>query len=153
MENNYMRWCGMIEADDFGDKSHSAPPPLYTNAGKSNLKKGAAKPFQGWSAEGYQRFDVLYKEENSKKRHNTVTEEDDGEEVVYASHDFDDVVQGGTKITAKEEHDFNVANNVQGNEQGLEDNDQSSSDENESIQENEEANNDEDAQSDDSDNF
>jgi hypothetical protein len=33
---------------------------LYTNAGKSNQKDGAAKPFQGWTVEGYQRFDNIY---------------------------------------------------------------------------------------------
>jgi hypothetical protein len=120
LENNYMRWCGMIEADDYGDKGHTAPPPLYTNAGKSNRKNGTAKPFQGWTVEGYQRFDALYnlvktdrakysrchfeeslrnilQEENARKRQIAAEEEDDGEEVVYPSHDFDDVVRGGTR--------------------------------------------------------
>jgi hypothetical protein len=39
LENNYMRWCGMVEANDYGDKNHTAPSPLYTNAGKSNRRK------------------------------------------------------------------------------------------------------------------
>ena len=118
LENNYMRWCGMVESGDYGDKGHTAPPPLYTNAGKSNRKVGTAKPFQGWSAEGYERFDALHKmvkadraktsrcrfeemlkkmlmEENSGKRQRPVEEEDDGEDVVYPAHDFADVDRGG----------------------------------------------------------
>jgi hypothetical protein len=50
----------MVGSGDHGDKHNSASAPLYTNAGKSNRKKGAAKPFQGWTAEGHKRFDVIY---------------------------------------------------------------------------------------------
>jgi hypothetical protein len=59
-ENNYAQWSDMVGLGDHGDKHNSASAPLYTNAGKSNQKNGAAKPFQGWTAEGYQRFDVIY---------------------------------------------------------------------------------------------
>lgn len=118
LENNYARWCGMVESGDFGDKDHTAPPPLYTNAGKTNRNIGMAKPFQGWSVEGYERFNELHRlvkhdrakktreefedrlrailaEENSKRRKTKIEEEDDGEEVVYPAHDFTDVVSGG----------------------------------------------------------
>ena len=121
LENNYARWCGMVESGDFGDKNHTAPPPLYTNAGKTNRTIGMAKPFQGWSVEGYDRFNQLHglvkhdrgkktrevfednlrailAEENSKKRKLKIDEVDDGEEVVYPAHDFADVVSGGGVI-------------------------------------------------------
>lgn len=118
LENNYARWCAMVESGNYGDKDHTAPPPLYTNAGKTNRPIGMAKPFQGWSVEGYERFNELHKlvkhdrarttreefedklqsilaEENSKRRKAKIDEEDDGEEVVYPAHDFTDVVSGG----------------------------------------------------------
>jgi hypothetical protein len=60
VENNYAQWSDMVESGDHGDKINSASLPLSTNAGKSNRKNGAARPFQGWTAEGYQKFDILY---------------------------------------------------------------------------------------------
>jgi hypothetical protein len=60
VENNSARWSDMVGSGDHGDKHISASAPLYTNAGKSNQKNGAAKLFQGWTAEGYERFDVIY---------------------------------------------------------------------------------------------
>jgi hypothetical protein len=117
VEKNYARRSDMVGSGDHGDKHNSASAPLYTNAGKSNQKNGAAKPFQGWTAEGYHRFDVIYNmvkadrakdtrsgfeeelkrmvmEEYSKKRQAKKDDEEDGDEVVYLAHDFDDVVQG-----------------------------------------------------------
>jgi hypothetical protein len=128
LENNYMRWSDMAETGDYGDKNHTAPPPLYTNAGKSNRKLGTARPFQGWSVEGYERFDVLHKlvladrakqsrcrfeemlknilmEENTKKRQRPEEEEDDGGEVVYPAHDFADVDRGGISSEDKSDDD------------------------------------------------
>jgi hypothetical protein len=119
VENNYQRWTDMVNSGDLGDKHNSASAPLYTNAGKSNRKNGKAKPFQGWTAEGYQRFDVIYNcvkadrasatrisfeeelknlmmEEHSRKKQGKQNDVDDGEEVTYPSHDFDDVLPGGT---------------------------------------------------------
>jgi hypothetical protein len=118
VENNYARWSDMVGSEDDGDKHNSASAPLYPNAGKSNQKNGAAKPFQGWTAEGYKRFDVIYNmvkadrakdtrsafeeelkrmvmEEYSKKRQAKKDDEEDGDEVVYPAHDLNDVVQGG----------------------------------------------------------
>lgn len=120
LENNYARWCSMVDSGDYGDKEHTAPPPLYTNAGKTNRNIGMAKPFQGWSVEGYERFNELHKlvrvdranrtrvkfeeklreilaEENSNRRKTKISEEDDGEEVTYPAHDFADVVSGGIR--------------------------------------------------------
>jgi hypothetical protein len=111
----------MVVSGDHGDKHNSASAPLYTNAGKGNRKNGAAKPFQGWTAEGYKRFDVIYSmvkadrakdtrsgfeeelkqmvmEEYSKKRQAKKDDEEDGDEVVHPAHDFDDVVQGGINV-------------------------------------------------------
>jgi hypothetical protein len=104
VENNYAQWSDMVGSGDHGDKHNSASAPSYTNAGKSNQKNGAAKPFQGWTAEGYKRFDVIYNmvkadrakdtrsafeeelklmvmEEYSKKRQAKKDDEEDGDEV------------------------------------------------------------------------
>ena len=135
LENNYARWCGMVESGDFGDKDHTAPPPLYTNAGKTNRTVGMAKPFQGWSVEGYERFNELHRlvkqdraklsreafedklrailaEENSRVRKRKVDEEDDGEEVVYPAHDFADVVSGGIQVPRDATNDEEVDDNA-----------------------------------------
>jgi hypothetical protein len=45
VENNYARWSDMVQSGEYGDKNNKASPPLYTNAGKSNRKNGAARPF------------------------------------------------------------------------------------------------------------
>jgi hypothetical protein len=118
VENNYEQWTDMVGSGDQGNKNNSAPAPVYTNAGKSNRKNGATKPFQGWTAEGYKQFDVLYTmvradhaqasrnsfkeelkrmmmEEFSRKRQAKADDLDDGEAVVYPSHDFDNVMKGG----------------------------------------------------------
>jgi hypothetical protein len=110
VENNYAPWSDMVGSGDHGDKHNSASAPLYTNAGKSNNKNGAAKPFQGWTAEGYQRFDVIYimvKADRAKDTRSgfkeelkrmVMDDEEDGDEVVYPAHDFDNVVQGGINV-------------------------------------------------------
>jgi hypothetical protein len=59
-ENNYEGWAGMVESGDYADKKNTAPKPLYTNVGESSLENGTAKAFQGWTMEGYHRFDELY---------------------------------------------------------------------------------------------
>jgi hypothetical protein len=153
VENNYAQWSDMVESGDHGDKINSASPPLYTNAGKTSRKNGAARPFQGWTAEGYHKFDILYNmvrvdcaretrtgfedewsrrivaEENSRKRQTKQNEDDNGEEIQYLSHDFDDVMRGGIKSQSRilpdmqqpgdfdkdgssnDEHDDEVVNN------------------------------------------
>jgi hypothetical protein len=117
VENNYAQWSDMMGSGDHGDRHNSACAPLYTNAGKSNRKNGAATPFQGWTAEGYQRFDVIYnmvKDDRAKDTRSGFKEElkrmvmeeyskkrqakKDGDEVVYPAHDFDNVVQGGINV-------------------------------------------------------
>lgn len=128
LENNFARWCGMVDSGNYGDKDHTAPPPLYTNAGKTNRNIGMAKPFQGWSVEGYERFNELHRlvrqdrekkkreefedrlrailaEENSKRRKTKIEEDDDGEDVVYPAHDFADVVSGGTRVQSAASND------------------------------------------------
>jgi hypothetical protein len=60
VEDSYAQWSDMVGSGDHGDKHNSASAPFYTNAGKSNQKNGVAKPFQGWTAEGYQRLEVIY---------------------------------------------------------------------------------------------
>jgi hypothetical protein len=50
---------GMCESGDYADKKNTGPKPLYTNTGKSSRKNGTAKAFQGWTLEGYKRFDEL----------------------------------------------------------------------------------------------
>jgi hypothetical protein len=127
VENNYDRWSGMVESGDYADKNSTAPPPLYTNAGKSSRLKGTAKAFQGWTMEGYQRFNDLYDmvkydrvspgrkfyettlrslvaDENTKQRPSRVVEEDDGE-VIYPAHDLEGVAMGGLNLLARSAHD------------------------------------------------
>jgi hypothetical protein len=121
VENNYERWCSMVESGDYADKNSTAPPPLYTNAGKSNRQNGKAKAFQGWTMQGYQRFDELYHLvkldrvspsrvdfENSlrsliadtyaQKKHASPQEEEDDGELTYPAHDFEDVTAGGLDL-------------------------------------------------------
>jgi hypothetical protein len=158
VENNYARWSDMVGSGDHGDKHNSASAPLYTNAGKSNRKNGAAKPFQGWTAEGYKRFDVIYNmvkadrgkdtrsafeeelkrmvmEEYSKKRQAKKDDEEDGDEVVYPAHDFDDVVQGGINVEVERESQQTQCSPNLGN---ISYNDNDSNDEEEEEEEEEE---------------
>jgi hypothetical protein len=118
----------MCESSDFADKKNTAPKPLYTNAGKSSRKNGTAKAFQGWTMEGYQRFDELYNgvkadcmteerdyyketlkalvaQNNAKERPSRLAEESGDGEAIYPAHDFDDVVTGGLNLLAHSAHD------------------------------------------------
>jgi hypothetical protein len=57
VENNYDRWCKMWEKRNY--KSCDVPA-RWTNAGVSKAN-GQSKRFFGWKAEGYQRFNDLYR--------------------------------------------------------------------------------------------
>jgi hypothetical protein len=128
VENNYERWAGMVKSGDFADKKNTAPKPLYTNAGKISRETGTAKAFQGWTMEGYQRFDELYNavkadrvsggrvyyqetlkslvaQDNTKERPTRMVEDGGDGEVIYPAHDFDDVVTGGLNLLASSAHD------------------------------------------------
>lgn len=117
IENNYARWTSMQGTGDLADVTGNAPTPLYTNAGKKNKSEVRAGPkkFQGWSIQGYKRFDEIHKmvkadrltasrkdfeermkqffvgeqaKKMEKNRQEKNTEED---EEVPPPHDFDDV--------------------------------------------------------------
>lgn len=121
IENNYDRWTNMQESGDMKDVAGNAPPPKYTNPGKGKNVKAGARRFQGWSIEGYKRFDELHKavkasrqdelrvlfeeglkdyfaEELAKKvakRKRATKHGEEEEEEVIPAHDFDDVDMGG----------------------------------------------------------
>jgi hypothetical protein len=119
VENNYDRWTGMCKSGDYADKKNTAPKPLYTKAGKSCHENGTAKAFQGWTMEGYKRFDELltegrdyYKEtlkalvaqNNTKERPSRLAEDGGDGEVIYPAHS-DDVVAGRLNLLASSAHD------------------------------------------------
>jgi hypothetical protein len=114
VENNYNRWQSMSISGDHRDKGGLAPAALYTNSGKSDRGRGGTRRFQGWSKEGYDRFDELHglvmtdrakstrlefekelreqlESEYSSKRRQKATENLDEGEDIYPAHDFDDV--------------------------------------------------------------
>jgi hypothetical protein len=122
LENNYDRWTSMQGTGDYANASKMAPGALYTNSGNSKGKKGSPTRFQGWTNEGYKRFDTLHKlvkldrakpgrkqfEEEmkqyyehemcaklSKKARRAQREENDEDEEIYPPHDFEDVDMGG----------------------------------------------------------
>jgi hypothetical protein len=83
IENNYDRWMAEVkdlmetnrEQDDEEDGSWRAslPPAKYTNSGTSTATgKASSKRFQGWSREGYLRFNELHGQvkEDRKRRAN-----------------------------------------------------------------------------------
>jgi hypothetical protein len=118
----------MVESGDYADKKNTAPKPLYTNVGKSSQENGTAKAFQGWTMEGYERFDELYNavkadciaegreyyketlkalvaQGNTKERPSRLAEDAGDGEVIYPAHGFDDVVTGGLNLLASSAHD------------------------------------------------
>lgn len=125
IENNYERWKWMHENQDCSNTTKGAPETLYTNASAdatptAGTRGAAPSRFQGWSVEGYKRFDAFHKlvkadraqigrtkfEEDMKnyfaiemastiKRRKKKTLEEDEDEGVYPAHDFDDVDMGG----------------------------------------------------------
>jgi hypothetical protein len=72
LENNWQRWWAEINHDDKVDESTlSDIQALYTNSGKSTKSgSGSSRRFQGWSREGYLRFNELHAlvKEDRKKR-------------------------------------------------------------------------------------
>ena len=66
LENNYSRWLSearWLKANRYKDEEAQAPKNYpeakYTNSGRSK-KNGRSKRNQGWSREGYVRFNELY---------------------------------------------------------------------------------------------
>ena len=140
LENNYDRWEDMAKTGDYADKNGTAPEALYTNSGKSNNGKGAPKRFQGWSTDGYARFDALYNlvkldrakltrtafEENlksdfeeefaKKPSRPSLSKDDEDDSGAYPSHDFEDVEKGGTENLVG--IDFNSAGGDQPDQNG-----------------------------------
>jgi hypothetical protein len=131
IENNYDRWTYMQGSGDYGDETKMAPQALYTNSGNAKHGKGAPRRFQGWSIDGYKRFDELHKmvkadrarpertvfEEEMKdhfarrlaarqnKRKKKPENEESDEEEFYPAHDFDDVDMGGAVSDSDSESD------------------------------------------------
>jgi hypothetical protein len=71
IENNYHRWMdearhwatSTVAFDDADDSwKENISEALYTNSGTSkNTGKGSSRRFQGWSRDGYLRFNALHK--------------------------------------------------------------------------------------------
>ena len=78
LENNYIRWMeealraanrkkDIDEEEENGEDS--LPEALYTNSGNSKTDgKGSSRRFQGWSMEGYKRFNRLHELVRSDRR-------------------------------------------------------------------------------------
>ena len=71
LENNYNRWVeearraaerkGTDEDEENNEEQDSLPEALYTNSGNSKAEgKGSSRRFQGWSREGYIRFNRMH---------------------------------------------------------------------------------------------
>jgi len=58
LENSFDRWSDMAKKQI---QKNSEIPPKFTNGGLSNGSSGRSKKFGGWSVEGLDRYDVLYK--------------------------------------------------------------------------------------------
>ena len=58
LENSFDRWSDMAKKDIQKD---STVPPKYTNGGISNGASGRSRKFGGWSLDGLDRYDELYK--------------------------------------------------------------------------------------------
>jgi hypothetical protein len=56
-ENSVDRWTDMAKSKVSRD---SKIKPKYTNGGKSKNKIGSSRKYEGWSVEGYERFNELY---------------------------------------------------------------------------------------------
>ena len=121
LENQFDRWTDMYISGDNGNLTKKAPDALYTNSGNSKGKKGSPTRFQGWTNEGYKRFDALHKlvkadraklgriqfEEDMRKnfeyemfaklskKARRAQRENDDEDEIYPPHDFEDVDMGG----------------------------------------------------------
>jgi hypothetical protein len=119
LENNYDRWTAMWRSGDLRNSKGEAPDTLYTNMAESRTRGSASnRKLEGWSQEGYARFDELYamvkadreqpsrieletqirKELEAKKARKRchkkqVLEANTG--ISYPCHDFDDVTTGG----------------------------------------------------------
>jgi hypothetical protein len=123
IENNYGRWVdearwmvehnGNVELDETVKSNFSNA--LYTNSGRSKINgRGSSKRYQGWSREGYLRFNELHKlvskdrltranyeldlkkqfeKENSKTKN---TAESDDEEEIFPANDLEGVIRCGS---------------------------------------------------------
>ena len=119
VENQYDRWTYMWQNNDHRDKERKAPNPLYTNGGKSGGGRGSNRKNDGWSKEGFERFNKIHQnlgkdrellsrvkfeedlmnelkaEQANKRIRKKQLDEEDDMGVPYAAHDFDDVNAGG----------------------------------------------------------
>ena len=123
IENNYARWrdeakwmvdhSGNMELDDSVKANFSQA--LYTNSGRSRVDgRGSSKRFQGWSREGYLRFNELHRlvgmdrlrranyeldlkkefEKNQTKKKNVEDSDGEGEEI-FPANDLEGIKRYG----------------------------------------------------------
>jgi hypothetical protein len=124
LENCYDRWTDMWRSGDHKDKNKQASPSLYTNSGDTRGQKGSNRKLEGWSKQGYERFDVLHRlvtddrekpgraafeeelrveleAERAGKRSKKKPRLEVSQVGSYPAHDFDDVLEGGGTGLAK----------------------------------------------------
>ena len=86
LENNYGRWMeearrGANRKEDDDERNEGGedtlPEALYTNSGNSKAEgKGCSRRFQGWSMEGYRRFNRLHELVRNDRRGRASFEQD-----------------------------------------------------------------------------
>jgi hypothetical protein len=152
LENSYDRWTDMWLRGDYKDKEKKAPRSCYTNSGDTRGLKGSNRKLEGWSMEGYKRFDELHKlvtADRAKPSRATFEEElrvqleaeragrrsrkkprvEVNHVGSYPAHDFDDVLEGGIDLAmtdeqAKQVHEESSTNgDVENDDNGNDDDD------------------------------
>jgi hypothetical protein len=131
LENNWARWMDESKLQDEDEEGkQKISEALYTNSGNSRVNgKGSSRRFQGWSREGYCRFNKLYamvKEDRARRaifendlrkifemehaeRNRIFSEEDEEEEEIFPANDMEGVKQPAEilKISQEEDNDKN----------------------------------------------
>jgi hypothetical protein len=126
LENSYDRWSKMWEIQDYKNEKKQAPRSRYTNSGDTRGERGSNRKLEGWSTEGYQRFDALHKlvtadrekpsratfeealrveleAERAGRRSRKKPRVEVSHVGSYPAHDFDDVLEGGINLALTNE--------------------------------------------------
>ena len=126
LENSYDRWSKMWEIQDYKNEKKQAPRSRYTNSGDTRGERGSNRKLEGWSMEGYKRFDELHKlvtadrakpsrapfeeelrvqleAERAGRRSRKKPRVEVSHVGSYPAHDFDDVLEGGINLAMTNE--------------------------------------------------
>jgi hypothetical protein len=127
LENNWARWMDESKLQDEDDEGKGKiSEALYTNSGNSRVNgKGSSRRFQGWSREGYCRFNKLYgmvKEDRARRtifendlrkvfemehaeRKKVIAEEDEHNEEIFPANDMEGIEPTGKILHFSQEDD------------------------------------------------